>query len=646
MTSSPDSPHAAPRYSPLFIDSTSRFTRRQLHLLRNFSTRTPLRVVAHIDLDAFYAQCEMVRLNTPRDQPLAVQQWDSLIAVNYAARAFNITRMISATEAKKRCPQLITQHVAVFREGEDGKWAYREEGDHNVQTDKVSLDPYRAESRKILDVIKAALLAWAEKIDQRGCGEGKGSVQELAHMLRVEKAGIDEVFIDLSALVYGTLVERYPILQDADPSADVNAYLPRPPTTVLDWHAEDELVDLDEGETEEDDPDWDDVAMLAGADIVRAVRLAVWERLRYTCSGGIARNKMVAKLGSACNKPNKQTIVRNRAVQQFLSGFKFTKIRMLGGKLGQQISSTFGTEELTELLKVPLVQLKSKLGDETGTWLYELIRGNENSEVNPRTQIKSMLSAKSFRPYINSAEQAEKWLRIFVADIYGRLVEDGVLEHKRRPKVITLHYRQNGQSKSRQVPIPVAKAIDEISLYDLAKSLLAQVLAEGNIWPCSNLSLTVSGFEDGVTGNQTLKHFFSRKDDMRKNGPKNNDDDDGILHPTKKMRLEGDEGSKWPMKNGPHDLPARHDPSPNYEISENGFPTARVHGAQEASFPADFVLTFVCPRCNKQVPELERDEHQDWHFAKDLDMEQRRFTDSAIRRLSSKKKRQTRLAFG
>lgn len=30
-------------------------------------------MIAHIDLDAFYAQCEGVRLNIAEDQPLAVQ---------------------------------------------------------------------------------------------------------------------------------------------------------------------------------------------------------------------------------------------------------------------------------------------------------------------------------------------------------------------------------------------------------------------------------------------------------------------------------------------------------------------------------------------------------------------------------------------
>lgn len=43
--------------------------------MATYTASCPLRVVAHIDLDAFYAQCEMRRLGVPDDQPLAVQQW-------------------------------------------------------------------------------------------------------------------------------------------------------------------------------------------------------------------------------------------------------------------------------------------------------------------------------------------------------------------------------------------------------------------------------------------------------------------------------------------------------------------------------------------------------------------------------------------
>ena len=206
----------------------SRFTHRQLQGLRQGSTATPLRVVAHIDLDAFYAQCEMVRLGTPRDIPLAVRQWDSLIAINYAARPFGINRLINVAEARKLCPDLVLQHVATFREGEGGRWAYRDDSFRNISTDKVSLDPYRAQSRKILQTMKEALATWGANDTEV---ETQTPKQELSAVL--EKASIDEVFIDLSPLIYRALLQRYPELRIATQEDNRDAELPIPPTTAL-----------------------------------------------------------------------------------------------------------------------------------------------------------------------------------------------------------------------------------------------------------------------------------------------------------------------------------------------------------------------------------------------------------------------------
>jgi DNA polymerase eta len=105
--------------------------------------------VIHVDLDAFYAQCEMVRLGIDPTKPLAVQQWQGLIAMNYPARAFGLSRHVTSTEALKQCPDLILQHVATWKEG-DEKWAYHENSFRDMATHKVSLDPYRTESRRIL----------------------------------------------------------------------------------------------------------------------------------------------------------------------------------------------------------------------------------------------------------------------------------------------------------------------------------------------------------------------------------------------------------------------------------------------------------------------------------------------------------------
>ena len=101
---------------------------------RTLGARDPLRVVALCDMDAFYAACEMVRLGVSQDTPLVVLQWDMIIAVNYPARAYGITRMAKSSEARQKCPHLKIVHVPTYKEGErePGYW-----DDIDTKTHKV-----------------------------------------------------------------------------------------------------------------------------------------------------------------------------------------------------------------------------------------------------------------------------------------------------------------------------------------------------------------------------------------------------------------------------------------------------------------------------------------------------------------------------
>lgn len=652
----------------------SKYTYKHLSTLAHSAPTCPLRVIAHIDLDAFYAQCETVRLGLDPTKPLAVQQWQGLIAINYPARAFGLNRHVTVAEAKEKCPELVCQHVATWKEG-DVTWSYGDgdEAFREIASRKVSLDPYRLQSRKILAVIKEFLPADVQK---------------------VEKASIDEVFLDLSAQVHGIMLERYPELKGPPPYDDPSEPLVRPPTTALDWAA-DALVDLDKEQSEEDDPDWDDVAILIASEIVRDVRAEVFKKLHFTCSAGISKNKMLAKLGSAHKKPNSQTVIRNRAVQQFLSDFKFTKIRNLGGKLGDEIVAAFNTDTVAELLPVPIEQFKKTLSEDTGAWLYNIIRGEDNSEINPRTQIKSMLSAKSFRPSINTLDVACKWLRIFVADIYSRLVEEGVLENKRRPKTMNLHHRQGAQTRSKSSPIPLGRAITEEGMFELAKNLLAQVVVDGRAWPCANLSLSVGGFEEGVQGNKGIGSFLVRGEDakaLQNAQPKSEatppppakrrrvDDGGGIArffgsvredsrdsngggggesglsdyeHRQETPRHAGHEESTTAapvtrqVQGHLHDFtnentvtkdndpdPLQPPPSaqntPLPDPQHKGTTSPQPHKTNETttispseeqeehSPPQNLSTTYTCPRCQTSLPIQETLEHQDFHFAQDL----------------------------
>lgn len=265
-----------------------------------------------------------------------------------------------------------------------------------------------------------------------------------------------------------------------------------------------------------------------------------------------------------------------------------------------------------------------------------------------------MLSAKSFRPSINTAEQANRWLRIFAADIYSRLVEEGVLENKRRPKTINLHHRSGGQTKSRQAPISLGKKIDEVGLFELAKNLLGQIILEGRVWPCANLSLSVGGFEDGVVGNMGIGAFLVKGDEakaLHSNARESNLSETGPDRPDKRRRIDAatgiqkffaktDSAEEYGEDFGAQTLSADVLLAEGDDAAANGFEKAATSMRHENEATKSYetsilptgiqalhqpqITDYLCTRCNQALESPDAfQSHQDWHFAKDLQGEER-----------------------
>ncbi|XP_056233086.1 DNA polymerase iota isoform X1 [Seriola aureovittata] len=70
-------------------------------------TPSPSRVILHFDLDCFYAQVEMIRNPALREVPLGIQQKYIIVTCNYVAREQGVTKLMSVTDAKEKCPQLV-----------------------------------------------------------------------------------------------------------------------------------------------------------------------------------------------------------------------------------------------------------------------------------------------------------------------------------------------------------------------------------------------------------------------------------------------------------------------------------------------------------------------------------------------------------
>ncbi|WVR07577.1 hypothetical protein IAU60_004619 [Kwoniella sp. DSM 27419] len=477
----------------------------------------PLRTIAHCDIDAAYAQFEQVRLGLPDDVPLICAQWQSIIAVNYPARKYGIKRFTTLDEARKMCPHLIVQHVATYRNGEAeaGYW-----GEVDPTTHKVSLDPYRRESLKILAIFK-----------------------EMVPRGEIEKASIDEAFLDLSPMVIERLLQLHPYLSEVPDDAPEGLDSPLPPAPPIQWtkagnvfpvngisddkdgegeEDRDQLEAEDEARSEDgnDERDvmrgrgdtWEDWALCVGAEIMRDVRDEVFRRLHYTCSAGIAHNKSMAKLCSAWKKPNNQTVLRGAAIPAFLRDRDFTDIRTLGGKLGNAIATEYGAKTVGDMLSVPLDELQNRFGEES-IWVYNIIRGIDHSEVKERVSTKSMLASKNVRPNVKTPEQGFHWISVLAGELNVRLREAREVAPGLWPKTLVLSHRQGIEpSRSRQTPFPFTRNLSAEYIVRYARKLwdeATQPMKSGNM-KLNNIALSFTGLERLEEGQRGIENFFTQ----------------------------------------------------------------------------------------------------------------------------------------
>eukprot|EP01034_Spumella_vulgaris_P023301 gene23301-29514_t len=143
----------------------------------------------------------------------------------------------------------------------------------------------------------------------------------------------------------------------------------------------------------------DDKLLLCGAVIIRNLREDVMNQLGFTCSGGVAHNKILAKLASAMHKPNKQTLVPNCVLANLMGSLPLSRIQGLGGKLGQAVTAEFGDRIKTmgDILTTNKQLLIDRFGVESTEWMIDAAQGIDREPVQDRALPISIGCSKSYR---------------------------------------------------------------------------------------------------------------------------------------------------------------------------------------------------------------------------------------------------------
>ncbi|KAB2083286.1 hypothetical protein ES319_A05G255700v1 [Gossypium barbadense] len=309
------------------------------------------RVIAHVDMDCFYVQVEQRKQPQLRGLPTAVVQYNewkggALIAVSYEARKFGIKRSMRGEEAKEVCPQVQLVQVPVAR-------------------GKADLSGYRNAGSEVVSI--------------------------LARRGRCERASIDEVYVDLTDAAEMMLADNPPQGMETIDEEALKSH-------ILGLNNEDGS-DVKENVRKwihRHNADHRDKLLACGILIVAELRMQVLKETEFTCSAGIAHNKMLAKLASGMNKPAQQTVVPFSSVKGLLDTLPIRKMKQLGGKLGISLQMDMGVNTVGDLLQFPEEKLQERYGINTGTWLWNIARGISGEEVEGHLLPKSHGSGKTF----------------------------------------------------------------------------------------------------------------------------------------------------------------------------------------------------------------------------------------------------------
>eukprot|EP00177_Eucheuma_denticulatum_P003399 GFKZ01006140.1.p2 GENE.GFKZ01006140.1~~GFKZ01006140.1.p2 ORF type:complete len:525 (-),score=89.92 GFKZ01006140.1:3967-5541(-) len=433
----------------------------------------PLSSILHLDLDCFYAQVERQRLNLPPHTPLAVIQWSSALAVSYPARALGVKRGMVIDEIRKLCGDAVhLVHVETIGNAQPADTDLSRDPDV-LNTQKVSLARYRAASASIFQAMQKAL-------------DGYHAV--------LERASIDEAYIDVSIEADHRARNGVDVTADAGRMVVVGGQ-------------------VDMGNES-------DLRLMHAADIAVEVRQRVLKDCGYTVSAGVSVNKLLAKFASAKNKPDGQTVVPFSAIADLIKDVPLRKLRGLGGKLGKEVED-MGVTTAGEAARLSMEALEAKLGRKFAEFVYQSVRGEDETKVKERDKTKSLLAAKSFQRSMSLEPAEKKWLPILAEELAERVAIESELHNRQaRTLVISFRVRQaEGQAgmvtASRSVPMPAAGVEGRAEpILKLAIGVLRKVMKEEKqfTFPINFVGLTGANFLDRASAHESISRYFSAKE--------------------------------------------------------------------------------------------------------------------------------------
>ncbi|KAF5984107.1 DNA polymerase iota subunit [Fusarium coicis] len=441
--------------------------------------------------------------------PLGVKQKNCLATCNYNARARGLTKLMSVSEAKRLCPEL------VLVDGED-------------------LTPFRDMSKTLFNFFKS--FSWNHK---------------------VERLGFDEVFMDvtdiieynLSCLNWAFLEDSFFCLSKSDPERGFHCDV----TSIAGC-----VEGLPDSTPDLSNPAY--MRLILGSHFAQFLRQQVEEKHGFTSTCGISTNKMLSKLVGSKNKPRNQTTLMAITEDEVIAfvdshrlrripGLGFKTVLLLGTQAGADMSK--GVSEIPELSDNPVTVADVRLHPDISPGAIEKILTGPGSEKGDASDVPTQISIEDTYKDLDTLAQITEELHKLSCSLIRRMRTDllvpddgadtpGAQKWIARPKTLRLSLRTwaylhsaQGQNYSRvsrsgSLPLFIFDSKDDIA--HIAERLVSEALLpllrrlspeKGQRWNLQMLNICVANMVVGAADDKTgagrdISVMFKRQDEVLK----------------------------------------------------------------------------------------------------------------------------------
>lgn len=184
-------------------------------------------------------------------------------------------------------------------------------------------------------------------------------------------------------------------------------------------------------------------------EVAVAIKRDIAAQERLTASIGLGPNKLIAKIASDAQKPDGLTVVEEQDAEAFLAPLSVRKIPGIGPKT-EVVLKQQGVAVVQDLKRFSEAELIEQFG-KWGRALYERVRGRDDDPVEESDEVKSIGEQETFLHDTLDSQSLVEHIKAMGRDVLDRLEGSGYSTF--RTVVVTVRF-SDFETKSRSHTLP------------------------------------------------------------------------------------------------------------------------------------------------------------------------------------------------